>query len=372
MRIRLVALLTLSLLAPAQAAELPRATQRDLAELGLAASVLDGLDAELAVPAGWIVGAKREGRVRIIGTWDAPEQARLAAPFRERYPFLDIAYTPATERTQRSVRVLTALMEGRVLADVISGLGSAVFAFRDAGALMPLGDLPAFRLLPPELSDPDARWAGHQLNYWCLAYNKARVRPETMPQDWNDLLEAGRWGGGRIGLGNRPNLWLLPLLGARGEGWARDFARRLFAELAPQRRKEGMNALIKLVSLGEFELALPVAQTRLASDTGRGAAIGWHCPAPVPIAVQTIAILKATPAPDAARLFVNWLLSREGQIALYRGTGGSPTDAALEGAGRFAYAAAIAGKARAVRAPSLLEEQEWPALQAYWDGLWSQ
>jgi ABC-type Fe3+ transport system substrate-binding protein len=363
------ALLALMVIVPAAAAELPRATQRDLSELGLPPAILDGLDAELAVPAAWIEAARREGKLRLFGTWDAKENERVVQPFRERYPFIDIAYTAATDRQARSTRPLTALRQGRVLADVISGLGANIFAFRDIDALLPVADLPGFSSLPPDMRDPDGLWVGHQLNYWCTAYNKSRVAPDDLPARWEDLLQPTRWGDGRIGLGNRPNLWLLPLVGERGDDWARDYAERLFA-LKPQLRKEGMNALIQLLSLGEFDLALPVAQTRLVTQTGRGAAIGWHCPAPVPAAVQTIAIIKPTPYPNAARLYVNWLLSREGQIAQFLGTGGAPTRPALQGPALLPYAAALAGKEIAVRAPSLLEEQTWPAMQAHWDKLW--
>ena len=362
-------LLALTAIAPAASAELPRATQRDLRDLGLDPSILAGLESELAVPAGWIDGAKREGRLRLFGTWDAQQNERLVAPFRERYPSLAIDYTAATDRLARSTRPLTALRQGRVLADVISGLGANIFAFRDIGALMPLEDLPGFSALPPDMRDADGLWVGHQLNYWCTAYNKSRVQPADLPARWEDLLDSKRWGDGRVGLGNRPNLWLLPLVGALGEGWGRDYAERLFA-LKPQLRKEGMNALIQLLSLGEYDLALPVAQTRLVTQTGKGADIGWHCPTPVPAAVQTIAIIKPTPYPNAARLYVNWLLSREGQIAQFLGTGGAPTQSALQGPALLPYAAALAGKPIAVRAPSLLEEQEWPAMQAHWDRLW--
>jgi ABC-type Fe3+ transport system substrate-binding protein len=364
------ALLVLGAIVPAASDELPRATQRDLAALGLDASILDGLARQLAVPAAWIEGAKREGKLRVFGTWDAKGDEILSAPFRERYPFIQLAYTSATNRQARSTRPLTALRQGRVLADVISGLGANIFAFRDLGALVSVADLPGYKTLPKDLRDDDGLWVSHQLNYWCLAYNKSRVAPATLPADWRGLIDAERWGDGKIGLGNRPNLWLLPLLGEEGQGWAHDYARDLFAELKPQLRKEGMNALIQLLSLGEFDLALPVAQTRLRAVTGKGADIGWHCPAPVPTAVQTIAIIKPTPYPNAARLYVNWLLSREGQIAQFLGTGGAPIDAALQKPEMLPYAGEIAGKKQAIRAPNLLEEQEWPSLQAYWDKLW--
>ena len=55
-----VSALALALAQGTGAAELPKATQKALAELKLNASVLEGLGAELAVPKAWLDGAAKE------------------------------------------------------------------------------------------------------------------------------------------------------------------------------------------------------------------------------------------------------------------------------------------------------------------------
>ena len=57
----------------AEAAEMPKATLKAMADLGLDAALLDGLDAELNVPQAWIEGAKQEKEVIVSGTWEARE-----------------------------------------------------------------------------------------------------------------------------------------------------------------------------------------------------------------------------------------------------------------------------------------------------------
>src|SRR5918998_4151052 len=95
MRFAAAALIPVLALGPAVAAEVPKATQKAIADLGLQTSVLDGLDAELNVPQAWIDGAKQEKEVIVSGTWEPREFRDMTAAFRERYPFINLRYERA-------------------------------------------------------------------------------------------------------------------------------------------------------------------------------------------------------------------------------------------------------------------------------------
>ena len=69
---------------PLAAAELPKATQKILADTKLPDSILSGLDKELEMPADWLAGARKEKLLRIAGTWDAPQFNAFIKPVRER------------------------------------------------------------------------------------------------------------------------------------------------------------------------------------------------------------------------------------------------------------------------------------------------
>lgn len=358
----------LGMTAPASAQDLPATTRAFLQQLKMDSSVLDGLDAELALPADWFDKAKQEGKLRVYGTWDVPEYNAYSKPFRERFPFIELTYARAT-RQDRLLKPLVALREGRVLVDVISGLGSNVYSFRAQDALMKLDDLPGFKATLTDLKDPDGLWVGHQLNYWCASYNTKRVKTEDLPKEWEGFLDGSKWGKGRIGLGNRPNLWLLPLADVKGQEWATKYARDLFANTRPQLRKEGMNAMINLVIVGEIDVALPSAQYRLGDLKEKGAPIGWHCPDPVPTAVQIVGAIKQTPSPYAAKIYINWLLSREGQLAQFAAMEGAPSHSALQSPQFITFADELVGKKKAFRSPNMVEE-DWPELLANWDKIW--
>ncbi|HYJ17931.1 MAG TPA: extracellular solute-binding protein, partial [Burkholderiales bacterium] len=198
MRAAAVALISaLALASAASAAETPKATLKAVADLGLEASVLDGLDAELNVPQAWIEGAKQEKEVIVSGTWDAREFQNMTAAFRERYPFINLRYERAGT-TGRGMQVLVALGEGRVTADVMTAIADAIFYFIDMKALADLRELPGFKNISPDYVAADGTWLSHKLSFRCLAYNTDKVKKEDLPKTWDDLVKGPRWGGGNL------------------------------------------------------------------------------------------------------------------------------------------------------------------------------
>lgn len=353
----------------AYAADLPKVTAQLLQRLKLDPSVLDGLDKELAVPDAWIEGAKKEKKVRAYGIWEEDQDRVLMEAFRARYPFIEVDYQYAATRQQRSVRPLVALKEGKVIVDVISSLGSQVNAFSEAGALMKLDDLPTFAVIPDDLKHSEKEWITHKANLWCLAYNTSKLKPADMPAAWDGFLDAAKWGNGKIGLGDRPNLWLLQAAGAKGQDWARNFMDELFGKLKPQLRKEGMSMLMNLMAAGEMDVVIPAAHYEITEKEAMGAPVGWHCPEPVPVVGDIIAIMKQTPSPNASKLYINWLLSREGQLAHFAATESMPVHPGLKSAELSPKFTAVKTKQVVFQSPKLLEE-DWPALGDYWNGKW--
>ncbi|MFM2130322.1 MAG: hypothetical protein RL477_1868 [Pseudomonadota bacterium] len=355
--------------APVCAADLSQATRDMLRELGIDGKILAGSETEHDVPAEWRAQARKEGALRIIGTWDSDQHRRFVAPFHARYPEIRVDYVRAG-RNDRAVKPLVAFKEGRFLADVISGLGNAHFAFRDAGALEKIDDLPNVRLLDRGLVDPDGLWVGHQASYWCVSYNTRLVKKDDLPRTWDGFLDASKWGQGRIGMGNRANLWFLQLWKEYGADWGRNYMDKLFGEVKPQQRKEGMNALVALNIAGEIAVTIPSAMYRVKQMAEKGAPVGYHCPEPVPATVQSIVALKGNPHPNAARLYINWLLSKEGQIAQFHAMTANSVRDELQIPELTGFPEQIKGKRKAFRDERLLYE-EWPRVLEVWSAAWN-
>ncbi len=304
---------------PASAADLPKATQDILAHMKLNASVLDGLDRELAVPEAWIDGAKKEGVVRMVSTFDTAQYRKLIRPFHERYPFIKVEYNRSSYQ-QRVTNVLISYKEGRYTTDVVSSFGGGIALFRKANALVDLRNLPGYQNMDAKSRSPDGFWIGYRRQYFCTAYNTNLVKKADLPKKWTDILDNPAWRNGNLAVNNLPQVWLLPLWGTYGESYVRDFVSRLFDNVKPQVRKEGANAMVGLTVAGEFHMAIPASGARTYQMLQKGAPIGFHCPEPVPTLVAGMGIVRGNPHPNASRILVNWFVSKEGQAAFYSAT----------------------------------------------------
>ncbi len=296
---------------------IPNSTQDILKILKLDSAILAGLEEELKVPKDWVEKARREGKVRVRGTPATSKQLReLFAPFKERYPFIDIDYFGAN-RQSRTIKTLMAYKNGRILTDLLMSIGGFFAAYKEANALEDLHSIPTWNAVPEEARGADGLWVSRYRLYWCMAYNKRLVRKEDLPMRWEDILTNPIWRGGNLALGNRPNLWIVNLWKDKGEHWTKNFLTRLFTEVKPQLRKEGMNALPQLVAAGEFHASIPTSYRRAYGMVLEGAPVGFTCPEPVPATFSDTVILKRAPNIHAAKILLNWLLSKEGQLAYY-------------------------------------------------------
>ncbi len=350
-------------------APLPKATEEILRRLKLDPAILANVENELQTPKEWNDRARKEGRVRIFATLEPTQLAILLAPFKERYPFITVETAEAT-REDRAVRTLVAYKGHKYLTDVLEAVGGTFYMFKEEHALEDLRSIPTAKNLPDGAKDPEGLWVGTYKLYWCMAYNTKLARKEDLPRTWEDLLTHPRWRGGNIGLINRPNLWLLQLWKAKGEKWAREFIARLFTDVKPQLRKEGQSALLELLAAGEFHTVIPANPARTYQKVSAGAPLDYHCPEPVPTSVNEAVILKGAPNLYAARLYLNWLLSKEGQIALYAAQRATPVHRELGRKEFIPFGQAILGREETFRDPGL-ETKVLPQLLEVWSGWWS-
>ena len=352
----------------AVAADLPAATQKILAESQLSPAILAGFEHELAIPQEWLDGARQEKVVRLTSTLSPTEFRKLIAPFQERYPFIKAEYSKSTAQ-QREMGTIVAYQAGRYLSDVISSYSGAYHLFVEANALEDLRSLPAFAELPDSSKSANGLWVAYRRQFYCTAYNTNLVKESDLPKRWEDLLTSPFWRDGAIGAGNLPQLWLLSLWGAKGEDYVRDYIPRFFNVVKPQIRKEGASAMVSLVVAGEFRMSIPASEYRVFNMMKKGAPVSFHCPDPVPVSEPRMSILRGNPHPNASRMLVNWMISKEGQIALHAATGSPPVHKDLQRAEFVPFADQLLGRDYAVRTDEVLEESH-SKLLTIWNEQW--
>jgi ABC-type Fe3+ transport system substrate-binding protein len=362
--------LSLACFMPASAADLPDATKKVLTELKLDASALKNLDDELKVPKAWIDGAAKEDGVVILGTWRDSEFRQIVGAFTERYPSVRLKYNRAGT-TARGIKVLIALREGRVIADVLTSVADSYVHFKRQKALADLRELPGFKNLAADHVGADGTWAAHKISFRCMGYNKDRVKTSDLPKTWDDLVANPHWAGGKLALSDHPNAWLLALWAAKGEEWGKEFTRRLFTQLEPQQRKEGMMANTALTIAGEFSANIPAPERRVETYADKGAPIGYHCPEPVPITLSQIVMLEKAEHKNGARLFINWLLSAEGQLLQYAANASVPVHKALQQRRFVPFAETTIGKPSVVRDEELFGSDLHKAMLKTWSSHWT-
>lgn len=296
------------------AADLPKSTQAYLDQLKLTAADLDGLDKELAVPAEWIAGARKTPVVKITGSDEPPLHAQLIKPFLERYPFIKVQYQRGSSN-ERVIRPLLAFSEGRYLADVVRSMDGSLSEFTKINAAENMKYLPTYGSVVDGAHDENGYALSFRSRPYCMAFNPKLVSKDQLPKTWAELPDSPVLGNGRIGAVMLPHLWVMPIWGKYGEAWTVKYIDDFFTKLKPQIRREGINAAVGLVGAGENFVSLPAYPERIKELQEKGGPVAWHCPDFVPLQFSKLAVFRGSPGIDGGRLYVNWLLSKEGQIA---------------------------------------------------------
>jgi len=298
----------------AAAADLPASTQAFLKQLNLPAGTMDGLDRELAVPQAWLDGARKNPVVKISGIEEPQLQAQMIKPFLERYPFMKVDFQRGSAN-ERVVRPLLAFREGRYLMDVVQSMNSSMGEFIKLDAAADLTDLPTFDSVLPGAHDARGVAIGFRAKAHCMSYNTDLIKKEQLPKTWAEFPESPLLRDGRVGAVMLPHLWFMPLWGKFGEARATQYLDDFFVKLKPQIRREGLNAAMGLVAAGENYVSIPAYAERIKELRDKGAPIAFYCPDMVPMEMPKVAIFRGTPGINGAKLYVNWLISKEGQIA---------------------------------------------------------
>jgi iron(III) transport system substrate-binding protein len=349
--------------------ELPPTTSAQLKQMKLDESIMGGLDRELAMPQAWFDAAKSEPPVQLLGTWSADEWKVVSASFRARYPAIKIDYVRSS-RDNRQVQTLLAFKQGRYVANIITSFSSVFKDLKDANGLVDLRELPNFGKSIPGSYDPDGLWAPERITYWCMAYNTELVKKSDLPKDWDDLLTNRRWRNGNFAISNSAAGWLTALYLAKGRQWTRDFMTRLFVEVKPKRRNEGRDASVQLTAAGEQAAVAPSGDYRVHEFEAAGAPVSFHCPSIVPMAPTQIAILRGSPSVNGAKIFLNWYLSKEGQIGLHAATGAIPAHKDMQGPQFLNYPTEVAGPGKTIAVDNL-DTAILDELQQLWARGWN-
>jgi iron(III) transport system substrate-binding protein len=349
------------------AESLTDATREMLKELKLDAKVLDGLDKELAVPSAWVEGAKKEAALSVRLTMHESRFEKVRKVFQARYPWIKVEYSRGIGQA-RALGPLLAFRRGNYVTDIVSSFEALHDQYQKADALVDLRQLVTAKAPRPEFNSEDGKAFAYRIQHYCVAYGQKRVKKEELPKTWEDILTNARWHNGKTGIAINVNAWLAPLWVAKGEAWGRNYMDKLFTVVKPQIRKERLSTTPKLAALGEFDMAIPGGDFIVRGFVDQGVPVGYHCPTPVPVTAAWIGILKGNPHPNASLIYVNWALSKEGQLADNWADNFIPSHQGLQSKEFLPFPEDVLGKPIAALTPAVLREM--PKIIKVWHEYW--
>ena len=256
-----------------------------------------------------IEGAKKEGEVIVYGTMSLEAANLLNARFKEKYPFLDVKLNRLGSG-KFAPRVIAEVRANKHLADILQTNSLTLHFIKKEGFLMNYLS-PEDRFYPKQFKE-QGYWTTTNMNVHVLAYNTKLLGRDKAPKTYEELLHPA-WKGKM--LGDMSEQWGALMFQIMGK----EKAIRHMRELAKQNisvRRESSAMRAQLIAAGESPIDIDSTLGPVDDLKKRGAPIDWIALSPVPVVTSAHAIALKPPHHNAARLYLDYLLSREGQKAV--------------------------------------------------------
>ncbi len=295
-------------------------------EVIFTAHAISAADAKSGWQAEWdrtVRAAEQEGQVTVsIGGYGAIIDSGV---FQKTYPKIKITHITGagTDLTQR---ISAERRAGKYLVDVYNGGGNSLFQVLYQGKML---DPIKAALVLPEVTDATKWWEGKQkyadkqgqyifVYEGNVSYNTQLLDPREYKSYW-DLLNPKLKG----------KILSTDIRKVRGAGipWqflyydpelGPKYLRRLFGEMDVTLTAD-LRQAIDWLGTGKFILAMPIQGGTVYKAKNQGLPVDQFSPyhfkegVNLSSAFGSIALMNRAPHPNAAKVFINWLLSREGQ-----------------------------------------------------------
>ena len=258
-----------------------------------------------------IEAAKKEGTVVLYSSMDLPVGEKLAKAFEAHYPGIAVQVERSgSERLFQ--RVAQEFSSNIRAADVINSSDASHFiSWKKNGWLAPFVSEDIARYFPAEFRDPDGLFATSRIWLSSIAYNTNLVKPEDAPKSFADLL-GPRWAGKMVK--GHPaysgTIMTATFETVRELGW--DYLDKLSKQRVMQ--VQSSTDPPKKLSLGERAVMADGNEYGIVLLKEAGQPVEPVYPAEgTPTISGPTGIFAYAPHPNAARLFQDWLHSRETQ-----------------------------------------------------------
>jgi iron(III) transport system substrate-binding protein len=250
--------------------------------------------------------AKKEGALVWYTALNLNDSEMLTKRFEQLYPFIKIE-TLRLSSFSLLTKIQTEARAGAFKADVIEIAGVLGHILKREG-LFAKYTSPESRFYPDSVKDPDGTWTSFFMNTHVLAYNTKLVKKDELPRTYEEIINP-KWKD-KITMSEDFDIFGM-MLKVMGRPKGMEFMRRLAAQGV--NLKNSYSLTIGAVASDEVPLGLNVYGTRTEEFKKRGAPVDW-IPLEFTLAsLEPLAVGAKAPHPNSARLFVDFLLSKEAQ-----------------------------------------------------------
>jgi iron(III) transport system substrate-binding protein len=270
-----------------------------------------------------VAAAKKEGGLTLYGGYNVAYRDYNAI-FEKKFPGITLQFIQGSGN-QLAVRIMSERRVNKFLADVVMG-GSSTFQGYPEGTFVTTRS----QMILPEVADESAWFGGHfsVVDAWGkyvissqgslgqeLAYNTNLVNPDEI-QSWKDFLNP-KWKG-KILYFNHGSVSDTFIFFYNHPDLGPEFIKSLFSDV---QIKQTLNLRqgVEWLASGRYQIymdgtpqavegvrkqGLPIALFPHSMAEGETMTGSYCC----------VAVLDKAPHPNAAKVYFNWIMSREGQI----------------------------------------------------------
>jgi iron(III) transport system substrate-binding protein len=281
-----------------------------------------------AQDAAMIEAARKEGSVTWYTTQIVNQFARPAAEAFEKKYGVKVDYVRA-DSNEVALRVANEGKAGHMVADVFDGT-TATPGLKKLGLVLKWIPEDARARLGSQYVDKEGYWVATNLYVLTPASNTDLIKKGTEPRSWNDLLDP-KWKGKMAWNSNSSSSagpgFVGLVLAELGEQKGMDYLRALSKQNIANLKVAARQVLDQVIA-GEYPIALEIFNNHAVISAAKGAPSQWIPMNPALGVLSVVSVTKDAPHPNAAKLFVTFLASQDGQ-KLYRDADYMPVDASV-------------------------------------------
>jgi ABC-type Fe3+ transport system substrate-binding protein len=287
--------------------------------LGLAASRIPAFAAEPSL----VDAAKQEGRLVWYTTLVVGQIVRpIIKAFEAKYPGIKVDFVPAPWQ-ETSLRIINEGRASQVKGDLVDG-GASFPPLFAAGLIEPYV-VQSAASYPEGFRDPKGLWTANIIQPSTPSVNLDQVKKADIPQTYEDLLHP-RWKG-RMAWPDSPSVAGPPgfignILNAMGQDRGMEYLEKLAGQKIANVPSNQRVVLDQNIA-GQYPLVLMIYNYHAAISMAQGAPIDWLKLPPTIVSFGQMSLIKNAPHPNAAKLFLEFSMSEEGQ-SIYAAAGYLP------------------------------------------------